>query len=588
MRTLKFIFLVFIAALQTKAQDISLYKQFNGYYDYTAIGNTMNYFENNLSFICTIKDTSSAELNLSPTQTVVAAYLYWAGPGNGDFQVKLNDTQITAERTFSFIFSNRNYFSAFADVTQQVINTGNGNYTLSELDLASVIPAYCFNSTNFGGWAITVIYYDETIPLHQVNVYDGMQGVPTEVTINLDNLNVVDPEGSRIGFIAWEGDLTGAIQEQLLLNGTPLTNDLNPINNAFNGTNSFTGATNFYNMDIDVYDVSEVLQVGDTSATIQLTSGLDLVMVNNIISVINSELPDATIAIDRVIPVCNERAIYIDITVFNNNSTAILPAETPIAIYADGIMIGQLQTQNNIDIGQNESQTATFFLPDNVPDTFTLQAVVDDDGTVDEIIEYNNESLAQTVSLKDIAVTPLDNLLLCDTGFDTAAFDLTETLTNFDFNPEITPIFETQNDAYFDVNQIDFPEFYTNSSSPQTLFINIDRQVCMEMASFDIAVENCPPRVPQGFSPNGDGINDTFEILGLKDIFMNHQLFIYNRMGDEVYSGKNQDPFWNGKDMRKNQPVNSGNLLPVGTYFYVLKLNDPVHKDLSGWVYLNR
>ena len=53
-------------------------------------------------------------------------------------------------------------------------------------------------------------------------------------------------------------------------------------------------------MDIDVYPIENTINVGDISATIQLTSGQDLVMVNNIITVLNSQLPDATVSIDSV------------------------------------------------------------------------------------------------------------------------------------------------------------------------------------------------------------------------------------------------------------------------------------------------
>ena len=59
------------------AQSISLFNQLNGRLDYTAIGNTLNRSENNSTFNCVINTASSATLNLSTTQTVEAAYLYW-------------------------------------------------------------------------------------------------------------------------------------------------------------------------------------------------------------------------------------------------------------------------------------------------------------------------------------------------------------------------------------------------------------------------------------------------------------------------------------------------------------------------------
>jgi hypothetical protein len=37
---------------------------------------------------------------------------------------------------------------------------------------------------------------------------------------------------------------------------------LNPVDNAFNGTNSFTGSTSLYNMDLDVYTIQNNINIG--------------------------------------------------------------------------------------------------------------------------------------------------------------------------------------------------------------------------------------------------------------------------------------------------------------------------------------
>ena len=86
-----------------------------------------------------------------------------AGSGPGDFNVKLNDIDIIPDRTFNLTQSTSGliFFSAFKDVTEQVTATGNGNYTLSELDLSEIIPNYCGNATNFAGWAIIIVYKNE-------------------------------------------------------------------------------------------------------------------------------------------------------------------------------------------------------------------------------------------------------------------------------------------------------------------------------------------------------------------------------------------------------------------------------------------
>jgi len=279
------------------AQDISLFQQFNGRYDYIAFGNTLNTSENSAGGqVCEILTSSSADFELQPNQTLVAAYLYWAGSGNGDFDILFNNTPVSAERTFSNTLGTLTFFAAYADVTSLVAATGNGNYTVSELDLTNDIPVYCNTTTNFGGWAVTVIYEDPNVSLNQLNVFDGLESVSEsnpELNIELDNLNVLDNIGAKIGFTSWEGDASLAVNETLQVNGNIISNPpLNPPANAFNSTNSFTGSSELYNMDLDFYNIENNIQLGDQSAVITLTSGDDFVMINNVITVLNTELPD--------------------------------------------------------------------------------------------------------------------------------------------------------------------------------------------------------------------------------------------------------------------------------------------------------
>lgn len=592
MKYTNYIFLLyFFLIIQTvQSQNVELYQQFNGRYDYTAIGNTMNIQENGTNGPCEILTTSSATLNLSPDQEVIAAYLYWAGSGTGDFNIMLNEHSIVAERIFNdALDSNRVFFAAFADVTSIVQENGSGNYTLSELDLTDIIGPYCPSGTNFAGWAITVIYEDNNLPLNQLNVYDGLQSVPDQLTISLDNLNVLDNEGAKIGFIAWEGDQSLAVTEQLTINGNLIGNPpLNPTNNAFNGTNSFTGANDLFNMDIDVYNIQNNINIGDTSAVIQLTSGQDFVMINNIITVLNSQLPDATIVINDYILECNSKTISVNFTVSNTNSTAILPAHTPISFYANDFLIAQTQTNNDIPINESENYNITLDIPETLGNDFDLHIVVDDlgdnTGIVTEINENNNTYSETITMLVNENVEFLGDILKCDQGFNSAIFNLNTILKNW-IEPQTPPLFYTNlQDLYDNINPI-FDSFdFNNTSNPQTIYVKIPSEPCYSIYTFDIEVENCPPHIPEGFSPNHDGINDWFNIQGLYNIFEKHQLLIYNRYGTLIFEGNNDTP-WNGKT---NRGINNiGKLVPSGTYYYILHLNDPNYKTLTGWVYVN-
>src|SRR5690606_6658779 len=113
------------------------------------------------------------------------------------------------------------------------------------MDVMDVLPNYCTQS-NFGGWAIYVIYEDPTLLLNQISLFDGLEGVFTlndPINITLTNIDVTSDVLSKIGFLAWEGEESIAFEESLLINGVLIDNPpLNPGNNAFNGTNSYTGS----------------------------------------------------------------------------------------------------------------------------------------------------------------------------------------------------------------------------------------------------------------------------------------------------------------------------------------------------------
>jgi len=85
-------------------------------------------------------------------------------------------------------------------------------------------------------------------------------------------------------------------------------------------------------------------------------------------------------------------------------------------------------------------------------------------------------------------------------------------------------------------------------------------------------------------SPNGDGKNDTLIIEGL-ETSPDNELILFNRWGVEVFRKKNYDNSFNGISNGR-VTLDGSSELPVGTYFYVLKLQD--QKDLAGAFYINR
>ncbi|MFA5620022.1 MAG: T9SS type B sorting domain-containing protein [Weeksellaceae bacterium] len=500
------LFISVIFAVSLKGQEMSIYEQFLGKYDFTMIGNTMNTTFNGTSGPCVINTSSSANLNLLPDQTVVAAYLYWGGSGNNwsfDFDIKLNGTQIPSTRNFASNIAGRAVSGGFADVTDLVMATGNGTYTVTDFDLTSVIWEYCANGTNFGGWSILVVYSSEELTNNLVNIYDGFARVDssnTTVQFELENLNILHLVGNKIAFLAYEGDANIQVQESLRVNGNIIGNPpLNPLNNVFNGTNSYTNSNTLYNMDIDFFDIGDgYTNIGDDSMIITLESHQDAVIIHNVVVVLNSEVPDATINIQTQTGICDERDVDVDYTVYNEIATDILPAGTEIAFYADDVLVGQSTTQNEIPIGGFETGNIVLTIPDSVPNNFILTASVDDDGTGNgAVIEFDEDNNTAEINIL-LGTTPTANAYptvtqLCDSDFNgTEIFDLTTIGEQIlGIQPDVSiAYYENQDDANAgNANTITNPENYSCQTGINTIWVRLaDPADCNAVVSFDVIV----------------------------------------------------------------------------------------------------
>ena len=79
------------------------------------------------------------------------------------------------------------------------------------------------------------------------------------------------------------------------------------------------------------------------------------------------------------------------------------------------------------------------------------------------------------------------------------------------------------------------------------------------------------------FTPNGDGVNDYFEIPGLLS-YPNNELLVFNRYSDKVYQKRGYANDWDGSN------------LPQGNYYYFLTiyLDNNVVQKYSGFVAIKR
>jgi gliding motility-associated-like protein len=91
--------------------------------------------------------------------------------------------------------------------------------------------------------------------------------------------------------------------------------------------------------------------------------------------------------------------------------------------------------------------------------------------------------------------------------------------------------------------------------------------------------------IPEAFSPDGDGTNDTFVIEGI-EYFDQNEIVIFNRWGSEVFRMSPYNNSWNGTSQSAMNI--GGDELPTGTYFYLLDTKTEKYGVIKGYVYLKR
>ncbi|WP_269015141.1 invasin domain 3-containing protein [Aquirufa nivalisilvae] len=96
----------------------------------------------------------------------------------------------------------------------------------------------------------------------------------------------------------------------------------------------------------------------------------------------------------------------------------------------------------------------------------------------------------------------------------------------------------------------------------------------------------CEPFVTQGFSPNGDGVNDKFVIPGIMSM-PNHHLTIFNRWGNIVYEIDNYKNDWGGEIPKGVGIVQGEGTITDGVYFYIIDFKG-AKPNIQSFIYVNR
>ncbi|MFM9005129.1 MAG: gliding motility-associated C-terminal domain-containing protein, partial [Flavobacteriales bacterium] len=102
------------------------------------------------------------------------------------------------------------------------------------------------------------------------------------------------------------------------------------------------------------------------------------------------------------------------------------------------------------------------------------------------------------------------------------------------------------------------------STFGEFIFTNVAESGCDSLVILDIQEIICIPCryfFPNIFTPNGDGLNDVFDINEGNCVKDGYLVEIYNRWGMQVYSSNSPEQYWNGQYQ--------GELCSDGTYYYV-------------------
>jgi gliding motility-associated-like protein len=169
-------------------------------------------------------------------------------------------------------------------------------------------------------------------------------------------------------------------------------------------------------------------------------------------------------------------------------------------------------------------------------------------------LSFDNPAIVRSGNPIQLEAVP-DSL----TNFQWTIADMTNILNIMDNPLSRTPI----------VTLTDSTRFYVTAITPEGCPVNT--QIYLKIAG--------PLLIPSGFTPNGDGINDFWQI-GNAEGYPDIQVEVYSRWGSKVYSSKGYN------DSKHFDGTLHGKPLPMGTYYYIIQI--PGYELFKGTVTIVR
>lgn len=176
-------------------------------------------------------------------------------------------------------------------------------------------------------------------------------------------------------------------------------------------------------------------------------------------------------------------------------------------------------------------------------------------------------------TVEDDVCQVMDSIMVEQNPPPTASFEANPTFGTAPLNVVFTNTSDPASEYYWDFGNGDDALVYDLSNQSSTYYLQGTYTVtltaiegsCTDVATAEISVVQRPTYdLPNGFSPNGDGVNDFFTINAENVVSL--EVVILNRWGNVVFESTDINFLWNG---RIN---NSGPACEDGTYFYKVKM----------------
>ena len=140
-------------------------------------------------------------------------------------------------------------------------------------------------------------------------------------------------------------------------------------------------------------------------------------------------------------------------------------------------------------------------------------------------------------------------------------------------------------DSYPDGTELSLTELLEDDVTYYAIETNTNNCVSLNPLEVTVTLDACDEYdivIYDGFSPTGNGINDTFKIGNLRELYPNFTVDFYNRWGNLVYTANAAKSDWNGKLNGNDE------LVPSGVYYFIIHFNKEGKKPIQRRLYLSR